>query len=116
MLAKTYSSVLRQAGHKVTWRTSGQKGIEASDKQTPDLIILELQLAGHNGLEFLYELRSYNEWQNLPVIVLSHVPPHTFKDSVAWPLVNVQAYLYKPTTKLKKLVEIIENIQQTVPV
>ena len=41
--------------------TTAQKGIEAIDNFKPDMIILEIQLSVHSGIEFLYELRSYDE-------------------------------------------------------
>lgn len=108
ILATTYSECLTQSGHKVIWKTSGQRAIEAADDQCPDLVIVELQLPGHNGLEFLYEFRSYTEWQEVPVIVLTHVPRREIEGSAAWPLLNT-VFLYKPTTKLAKLLEAVND-------
>ncbi len=105
LLARTYTAALAAAEHTVEHATTAQAGIFAADRRTPDLIILELQLVSHSGIEFLYELRSYPEWQALPVIVLSQVPPAEFIDS--WDLLQhslgVQTYLYKPRTTLTKL-------------
>lgn len=116
MLAKSYVMALQNAGHRVRHCARGQTAIEAADKKTPDLVIVELQLAGHNGLEFLYEFRSYPEWQNIPVIIQSVVPPHVIENAAALPQLNVSAYLYKPTTKLARLVETVGEVLHTVSV
>ncbi len=77
----------------------------AADKTKPDLVILELQLIEHSGIEFLYEFRSYPEWQAIPVLVLSQVPPSEFAASrqLMTDDLGVRTYLYKPRTSLRQL-------------
>src|ERR1700733_7447717 len=87
-LAKTYHQALKQAGHKVVSVTSSQQAINSADKLAPDVVVLEIQLVGHSGIEFLYEFRSYPEWQSIPVIVHSNVPYVELKDG--WPLLSKQ--------------------------
>src|SRR5665213_4365074 len=98
LLAETYSQALTGAGHKVMIAPGAQAAISAADTARPDLVILELQLIEHSGVEFLYEFRSYPEWQNIPVIIQTVVPPGEFADN--WQLLKrelgVKAYLYKP--------------------
>ena len=110
-LAQTYKATLESAGHRVCHATTAQDAIFAADAQTPELIILELQLVSHSGIEFLYELRSYPEWQSIPVIALTHVPPAEFLDS--WDLLEsqlgVQKYVYKPRTTLLKLLNTVSE-------
>lgn len=105
LLAASYRAALQQDGHQVTVRSGAQSAVMAADEQTPDIIVLEVQLVGHSGLEFLYEFRSYPEWQDIPVIILSHVPAGEFAGS--WQLLRkqlgVQAYHYKPLTSLRRL-------------
>ena len=111
MLARSYAKALGFKGHQVTITTTAQDAVNASDQTTPDLIILELQLANHNGIEFLYEFRSYPEWQNIPVIVLSMVPPSEFKDNlVLWQEIRIEQYLYKPQTSLSRIIDCVENL------
>lgn len=109
LLAKTYAKSLRQAGHAVTCCLTGQAAIQAADRQTPDAIVLELQLKGHNGVEFLYELRSYPEWQDLPVVVNTLVPEQSLHSIATVPLLHINAYLYKPNSSLAKLLEAVND-------
>jgi DNA-binding response OmpR family regulator len=112
LLAKTYMSALRRAGHTVQVCTTAQSAIFCADEQAPDLVIMELQLVGHSGVEFLYELRSYPDWQQLPVIIATTVPAGEFKES--WSILRrelgVAAYHYKPLLSLRKLVTAIDDV------
>lgn len=111
ILGKTYAQALKKEGHVVIWCQDAQSAIHKTDKQTPEIIITELQLAGHNGVEFLYELRSYDDWEKIPAIVLSHVPLNTKDISVdSWKHLNVVAYLYKPFTRLRDIIKTVEQI------
>jgi DNA-binding response OmpR family regulator len=105
ILADTYRQALANDGHQITAVPTAQAAISAADDAKPDLVVLELQLVEHSGIEFLYEFRSYTDWQAIPVIVQTQVPPGEFQGS--WPLLRqelgVQAYLYKPQTSLKQL-------------
>lgn len=109
ILAKTYARALESAGYKVEVVSNAQAAVNSADKLQPDVVALELQLVGHSGIEFLYEFRSYTEWQKIPVLLLTSVPPQEFEDN--WKLLNhelgVEAYLYKPSTNLDKLVSAI---------
>lgn len=90
--------------------------INVADKKRPDLIIMELQLAAHNGIEFLYELRSYPDWQSVPVIINSLVPPTEFSSNeVFWREMTVRAYLYKPQASLAKLLRTVQACLVAVP-
>jgi len=106
VLAEIYKRALEADGHtSVTTVNSAQTAITAADQHRPDLVILELQLIEHSGVEFLYEFRSYPEWQGVPVLVQTMVPFNEFRDN--WHLLQdelgVGAYLYKPHTSLRQL-------------
>ncbi len=72
-LSRQYKRTLEDYGHSVLCYTTAQGAIQAADNTRPDLVIMELTLAGHSGVEFLYEFRSYKEWQSVPIIILSRL-------------------------------------------
>ena len=110
-LGKVYSQFLIDQGNEVSWRTTAQSALTSVDEQTPDLIILELQLAAHNGIEFLYEFRSYKDWQVIPVLIHSQVPPLLKAISpMLWDQLGIVGYLYKPATKLRDLARSVEKV------
>lgn len=111
VLGSTYQGALEFSGHSVKWCQDAQSAVHSMDARLPDVIITELELAMHNGIEFLYELRSYSEWQKLPVIVVSHVPNmNTSVMSALWKELNISAYHYKPLTKLSDIIHSVEQI------
>lgn len=111
LLARTYFEALTAGGHKVQICATAQTGIFCADDIKPDVVLLELQLVAHSGIEFLYEFRSYPDWQNIPVIVSTNVPAGEFAGS--WKLLRdqlgVSQYLYKPLTNLKKILSTVNE-------
>lgn len=111
IFARNYIQSLEMSGHEVTWCSTAQAAIHAADESVPDLIILEPQMPMHNGVEFLYELRSYPEWQQIPVVILSLVPAAAMADDME-PLrrLGVVKCLFKPRTKLRQLRQAVDQI------
>lgn len=111
LLAENYVQALKSAGHQVNAASGAQAAIVTADAATPDLVVLELQLVEHSGIEFLYEFRSYPDWQNIPVVIQTHVPRNEFTDN--WQLLQgelgVRGYLYKPRTSLRELVSTVSE-------
>jgi CheY-like chemotaxis protein len=111
LLAYTYTQTLVHGGFTVAPVTGAQAAIDAADKQPPDVVILELQLPMHSGIEFLHEFRSYPEWQHVPAIIHSTVPLvqlMTVEESLRRDL-GVRAILYKPRTNLRQLLRIVRE-------
>jgi DNA-binding response OmpR family regulator len=111
LLAQAYTQALAHAGFSVAHATSAQIAVDAADKQLPDVVVLELQLPMHSGVEFLHEFRSYAEWQQVPVIVHSALPPAQVA-AVAESLqrdLGVRAMLYKPRTSLQQLLRAVRE-------
>jgi DNA-binding response OmpR family regulator len=110
-LARTYQALLEGRGHTVHWAAHAQDAVELADMHVPDLVVLELQLAGHNGIEFLYEFRSYAEWSHVPVVLLTVVGPQALgmTDDMMQQLGIVRC-LYKPATTLRQLTRTIDEV------
>lgn len=115
VLAGTYRQVLVHGGHKVIMCATAQAAIFAADDLQPDLIIAELQLTSHSGIEFLYEFRSYDDWTQVPVLILTNVPAGEFNGS--WDLLRDQfgvvGYHYKPLTSLRTLLRSVNDVAST---
>lgn len=110
-LAKTYCRALEQAGHNVMWEQKAQTAVHRADQQAPDAVVLELQLARHNGVAFLYEFRSHPDWKDTPVVVHTMVPPENVRVAAGTLLtLGISHYLYKPRTTLKQLLSVLEQI------
>ncbi|HET6924906.1 MAG TPA: response regulator [Candidatus Saccharimonadales bacterium] len=103
-LARIYRLALEHDAHQVRTAATAQEGIQVADAWRPELVILELQLVSHSGIEFLYEFRSYDDWQSIPVIIHSFIPPAEFVASrVLCDELGIADFLYKPRTSLQQL-------------
>ena len=110
-LGEMYSLQLKRSGHSVEWARDGQAALDLLDGQPADIIVLDILLPGSNGLNVLYELRSYDDWHELPVIILSNVPaadigmtPKKLAE------LGVKAYLVKARTKPLQLVDTLAKV------
>ncbi len=115
VLADTYRQAFIGAGHKVVMCASAQAAVFAADDFKPDVVVMELQLTGHSGIEFLYEFRSYDDWTTTPVVINTSVPAGEFSES--WSILKDQlqiaAYHYKPMTSLRTLLRAVQSVTAT---
>ena len=111
-LAELYKDVLTgEANTAVVLASTADQALEQIDKNTDlNLILLDMFLPDHNGIEFLHELASYSDINHLPVIVLSSVYQHDFAMSEErWRHYGVVKYLYKPSTKPNDLLVAVKK-------
>lgn len=109
VLANTYVKALEQVGHDVACCISAGEALQALDGFKPHLVVMELQLTGHDGIEFLHELRSYPDGRNLPVIVNTNLAPSALQPllEVLNRDLGVRVCLYRPRTTLQQLIRVI---------
>lgn len=110
-LAHAYKTILMHQGHVVVRVPGAQAAIHAAEKQPLDLVMLELDLPGHNGIAFLHEFRSYAEWADIPVMIHSSARGVLQKAiDVHGRELGVAAVCYKPETSLRDLCDTVQNI------
>jgi len=100
--------------HAVRVAPDGHVAIQLIDANTPDVIVLEPAMPAHNGIEFLYELRSYEDLMSIPIIVFSTLSPEKFMlDEVRQTQLGVVQICEKSRTSLKRLQSILQEVVQT---
>jgi len=72
-MRELFARGLEEAGFTVDGAPDAESGLEMLAKNLPELILLDLLLPGKSGLEFLEEVKQKNEYQNIPVIVVSNL-------------------------------------------
>lgn len=109
--AKIVSEALAQDGHSIVWCSGADTALTELDRKNVDAILVEIQLAKHNGIEFLYEIRSYPDLAKIPVILLTMIAEIDLQiDDSTKQQLGIYRYLYKPTTSLRKLAAVIKQI------
>lgn len=64
-------SMLEVEGWKVAEADNGRTALEKLQDELPGLILLDLAMPDMDGFQFIKELRKHEEWENIPVIVLT---------------------------------------------
>jgi len=63
--------ILKSSGYEVIEARSGEEGVELAIKERPDLIIMDIQLPGIDGLEATKRLRKSEANGEVPIIALT---------------------------------------------
>lgn len=109
-LAQVLAKTFKRKGFSPAIAHTAQEGVETADKTNPQLVIMELIMPVHNGLEFIHEFRSYAEWLNVPIIIYSQMAPSELgvSDKMLGEM-GIIRHFYKPTTSLSELAEAAES-------
>ncbi|MBW2115989.1 MAG: response regulator [Deltaproteobacteria bacterium] len=65
------SFILKKNGYEVIEALSGEEGIELAIKEKPDLVIMDIQLPGIDGLEATKRIRESEADDKLPIVALT---------------------------------------------
>ncbi|NLE64473.1 MAG: response regulator [Elusimicrobia bacterium] len=83
---------LKEMGYDVVSADDGRSGIQAMSAERPDLIVLDIQMPGMSGFEFMNELKTMPQGAAIPVIMLT--ANETLQD--VFFSEGVKGYLVKP--------------------
>jgi two-component system KDP operon response regulator KdpE len=97
-------------GFQVKEATTSQEGLDQAALSKPDLIILDLGLPDHGGLDTLKKLR---EWSRIPVIILS--VKNSEQDKIELLDCGADDYLTKPFSMGELLARIRAALRHSVP-
>lgn len=63
--------ILRPTDYEFLSADSGLRGIEKAQQEHPDLILLDINMPGMDGVEVCEKLRSLSEFSDTPIIALT---------------------------------------------
>ena len=73
--SKTMRAIVRKQivslGHEALEAADGSEGLIVAAAEKPDLILLDLMMPVMDGFEFLARLRQREDWQAIPVVVVT---------------------------------------------
>jgi CheY-like chemotaxis protein len=97
---------LQMAGYQVLSARDALSGLELAKRVHPDVLLIDIQLPGMDGLEATRRLRSDPEFRTLPIIALTALAmPGDRERCLA---AGATDYVTKPIS-LKKLAKLIED-------
>lgn len=63
--------ILTHLGHEVAWAADGSSGVEQASHETPDLVLLDIQLPVMDGYEVARALRAMPALSTTPIVALT---------------------------------------------
>lgn len=118
------SRLLRVTGHTVAEAGSAEEAAELLEHSTPDLILLDLQLPGKSGQEFLKDIRADARFRLTPVVMITGAATHARKvkaieagatDFLAKPFSNVElAARVRSLLQLKAATDALEDAERVI--
>jgi len=107
---KIVRDLLSSAGYEVIEATTGVEGVAAAKVETPDLILMDIQLPGINGYEATRQIRANPALQHIPIIaVTSYALGGEERKAIE---AGCDAYFAKPFSPRKLLGKIREYVPQ----
>lgn len=101
---------LQNSGFATLKAKDGEEGLELSQYQHPDLILLDVLMPKMDGITMLKKLRETQWGKKIPVIILTNVSADT--DATIQAIVDFQPayYLIKSDVKLEDIVKKIQEV------
>ena len=65
------SSVLEREGYRVALASDSVQALDAIRRRAPDLILMDIQLPGQDGLAFTREFKAYPATAAIPIVALT---------------------------------------------
>lgn len=112
-IGEMYVRSLQKAGYQVDWMIDGNDGLIAARNNKYDLILLDIMLPERRGTEILEALRGGKQdlIPGTKVVVMTNYDQD--EESQEMMRRDVDAYLIKAEITPKKLLAIIQKLEQT---
>jgi two-component system cell cycle response regulator DivK len=104
---KLARDVLQAKGYRTLEATSGEDGVRLAKEKKPDLVLMDIQLPGINGIEAFKRLRADAGTKAIPVIALTASVTPT--DRTAITAAGFDAFLGKPIN-LKEFLDTVKRL------
>ena len=101
--------VLERQGYEITEAADGDEALNKARAESPDLVLLDLQMPVRNGYEVLVELRQDPRFASLPIIALTASAMQGDREHAL--AAGFTAYLAKPVA----LAELRDEVQRLLP-
>jgi len=110
-IRKITKALLRSHDYDVITAKDGMHALEVLSTQTPDIMLLDIEMPRMDGFELLSNLRNTKTWQNLPVIMISSRTAEKHRRYAE--AVGVNKFMGKPYQESELLASIQQLLEQT---
>ena len=103
---------LSMQGCGLVHATEGEEALKLLEKESPDLILLDILLSGIDGFEILRRIKENEKTKKVPVILLSNLGQK--EDVEKGKSLGAARFLIKATVTLDEIVEEIKTVLKEV--
>lgn len=104
--------ILEAFDHKVITAEDGEQAIEVTQREKPDLIIMDVVMPKLNGFQATRRITKAEETSHIPIIIVSSKNQETDK---LWGIrQGAKGYLGKPVTEEDLMAEIDKLLQEAI--
>ncbi|HBK34133.1 TPA: two-component system response regulator [Candidatus Uhrbacteria bacterium] len=106
-LSDIYQNQLQKEGIETQVAVDGKEALVYLEKENPRVIILDMIMPRMNGFDFLEALRKNNEWNDIPVIVLTNLGQEG--DKARCHELRECTYLVKTEVEIDRVIKLIKE-------
>jgi len=104
---KLARDVLQAKGYQTLEAVTGEEGVKLAKEKTPDLILMDIQLPGINGIEAFRQIRADAKTARIPIVALTASVTPTDRSAIN--AAGFDAFVGKPIS-LKDFLETVKRL------
>jgi two-component system cell cycle response regulator DivK len=104
---KLARDILNAKGYETVEAVTGEEGVKLAKEKKPDLVLMDIQLPGINGIEAFKQLRADARTARIPVIALTASVTPTDRSQIT--AAGFDAFVSKPIS-LKEFVATVKRL------
>ena len=104
---KLARDILNAKGYDTVEAVTGEDGVKLAKERKPDLVLMDIQLPGINGIEAFKQLRADPKTARIPVVALTASVTPTDRSQIT--AAGFDAFIGKPIN-LKEFVETVKRL------
>ena len=104
---KLARDILQAKGYETLEAVTGEDGVKLALQRRPDLVLMDIQLPGINGIEAFKQIRADAKTAHIPVIALTASVTPTDRSQIT--AAGFDAFISKPIS-LKEFVETVSRL------
>jgi two-component system cell cycle response regulator DivK len=104
---KLARDILNAKGYRTIEAVTGEEGVKLAKEKLPDLVLMDIQLPGINGIEAFRQIRADAKTARIPVVALTASVTPTDRSEIN--AAGFDAFIGKPIS-LKEFVETVKRL------
>jgi two-component system, cell cycle response regulator DivK len=104
---KLARDILNAKGYATLEAVTGEEGVKLAKEKVPDLVLMDIQLPGINGIEAFRQIRADGKTARIPVVALTASVTPTDRSEIN--AAGFDAFIGKPIS-LKEFLETVKRL------